>query len=94
MGLSKYEVVIPGRNGGTKTTLLLSDEDAKRAGVFDQKAEKPAAPKRTRKARTPANKAAAPAANKAGKPDDDKSATPATTPAAPTEEATDPDASE
>jgi hypothetical protein len=83
--LKPYEVVVPGRRGGVTATLLLSDDDAKRAGVFEQQPEQKAAPKRTRsKARTPRNKAAKPAA--------DKASTPA--PAAPVEEATDPDASE
>lgn len=59
MTLKPYEVVVPGRHQHT-ATLLLSDEDAKRAGVFEQKAIQPA----ENKARTPRNKAAKPAANK------------------------------
>lgn len=65
MGLKKYEVVTEGRHPHT-TTLMLSDEDAKRLGVFDKPAKK-AAPKKAatpHKARTPRNKAAKPAANK------------------------------
>jgi hypothetical protein len=97
MGLQAYDVVTEGRHPH-KTTLMLSDEDAKRMGVYDQKsdtAEKKAAPKKTaapktttpRKARTPRNKAAKPA-------DDKAAAAPATPPAGGVEDASDPDASE
>lgn len=59
MALKKYEVTIDGRHPH-KTTLMLSEEDAKRMGVAEQKAAQPVA----NKARKPANKAAKPAANK------------------------------
>lgn len=97
MGLQAYEVVTEGRHPH-KTTLMLSDEDAKRLGVFDPKskdtgtkvAAKKAAAKTTtpRKARTPRNKAAKPAADKAAE------AAPATPPGGSVEDASDPDASE
>lgn len=97
MGLQAYEVVTEGRHPH-KTTLMLSDEDAKRLGVFDQKSKTPgskAAPKAAaaktstpRKARTPRNKAAKPAADKAAEP------APVTPPAGSVEDASDPDASE
>lgn len=73
MGLKRYEVTVEGRHPH-KTTLLLSDEDAKRMGVADQHAEKPAAKGRraaSNKSRTPANKrgaAAKPAEPAAEKP--------------------------
>lgn len=92
MSLKPYEVVTDGRHPHT-TTLMLSDEDAKRMGVFDgggKPAAKKAAPKAANKARTPRNKAAAkPAAKKA-------SASPAApaTPAQGVEAASDPGASE
>ncbi len=66
VGLNRYEVTVEGRH---KTTLLLSDEDAKRMGVLK---EKPArAPRKARgsvsnKARTPSNKAAAKPADRGG----------------------------
>lgn len=98
MGLQAYEVVTEGRHPH-KTTLMLSDEDAKRLGVFDQKsnaAESKAARKKAtaakastpRKARTPRNKAAKPAADKAAE------VAPVTPPAGSVEDASDPDASE
>lgn len=78
MGLKAYDVVTEGRHPHT-TTLMLSDEDAKRMGVFDsgskpaakkaaakRPAAKKAAPKSaTTKARTPQNKAVQTTANKA-----------------------------
>lgn len=91
MGLNEYEVTVDGRHP-RKTTLLLSDEDAKRMGVFGQKA----APAPANKARTPQNKAK-PAA---GKPAAAKRTAkkPAAAPAAPKpatpDPASDPDASE
>lgn len=97
MGLQAYEVVTEGRHPH-KTTLMLSDEDAKRLGVFDQKSkatESKGAPKKAaaktstpRKARTPRNKAAKPAADKAAE------VAPGTPPAGGVEDASDPDASE
>lgn len=62
MGLKRYDVTVEGRHNHT-TTLLLSDEDAKRMGVFKEPAAKPAA-----KAQTPANKARAPRNKQAAKP--------------------------
>lgn len=59
VGLKRYEVTVEGRRPHT-TTLLLSDEDAKRMGVHEAKADAPA----TNKARKPSNKAAKPAAEK------------------------------
>lgn len=59
VGLKRYEVTVEGRHPHT-TTLLLSDEDAKRLGVLKEKGGAPAA----NKARTPRNKAAKPAAKK------------------------------
>lgn len=56
MGLKEYDVEI----NGYKTTLQLSDEDAKLQGLKPADEVKPAAAK----AKTPANKAKAPAANK------------------------------
>ncbi|MFF2631963.1 hypothetical protein ACFVR6_03680 [Microbacterium sp. NPDC058021] len=89
MGLNRYEVTVEGRHPHT-TTLLLSDEDAKRMGVFKEKGGKPAA----NKARTPRNKAAKPAAKK---PTARSAAAkkPAAAPADPVVDgASDPDASE
>lgn len=57
--LKRYEVTVEGRRP-TTTTLLLSDEDAKRMGLVEAKAA--AAP--DNKARTARNKAAKPAASK------------------------------
>lgn len=59
MTLKPYEVTVPGRHPH-KTTLLLSDADAKAQGLIEAKAAKPA----QNKARTPRNKAAKPAADK------------------------------
>lgn len=54
MSLKKYNVTTP---EGYRTTLLLSDEDAKAQGLLkDKPAEKKAAPKPANKARTAANK--------------------------------------
>lgn len=92
MALNEYEVTIDGRHPHT-TTMLLSDEDAKRLGVYgtEAKAAKPAA----NKARKPAANKTAPA--KIRKPAAPKAAKPAA-PKAPApgsvEDATDPDASE
>lgn len=86
MALKSYEVVVPGRRPHT-TTLLLSDEDAKRHGVFGQhenttakkEAKKAAKKPAANKARTPADKATKPAADKVEKPADEKEPeTPAT----------------
>lgn len=52
MGLKRYEVEI----GNNKTTLLLSDEDAKAQGLIESKAKS-----------APANKAAPAPANKTSK---------------------------
>lgn len=92
MSLKPYEVVTEGRHPHT-TTMLLSDEDAKRMGVFDGGSKttvKKTAAKPTNKARTPRNKAAA-------KPAAKKTAAKPTAPAAPSqgvEAASDPGASE
>lgn len=59
MGLKRYEVTVEGRRPHT-TTLLLSDEDAKRMGVVEEKAAAPA----SNKARKTGNKAAKPADTK------------------------------
>jgi len=59
VGLKEYEVTVPGRSNH-KTTLLLSDEEAKRLGVAEK--QPPAAPEG--KGRKVSNKAGKPAANK------------------------------
>lgn len=96
MSLKRYTIT-SGRRGEHTVTVKLSDDEAKRLGVFDQSAPsegKPAAkkaPAKTstpRKARTPRNKAAKPAADKAAE------TAPATPPAGSVEDASDPDASE
>ena len=63
--MKRYDVVI----NGTKTTLQLSDEDARARGLFKapaKAADEPAAPT---KARTPANKSRRPANKTAPKAD-------------------------
>ena len=55
MSLKRYEVVIPGRRGGYRTTVQLSDEEAGRLGLLGSE-EKAAPP--------PLNKARRPSANK------------------------------
>lgn len=52
--LKPYDVVVPGRHEH-KTTLMLSDEDARAQGLLEEKA----APKPQNKARTPRNKSKA-----------------------------------
>lgn len=89
MGLNEYEVTVDGRHPH-KTTMLLSDDDAKRLGVFGQKAAAPEG----NKARTPRNKAAAPARAKRSSGARRTGAKGATKPAAAAaEDATDPTAS-
>lgn len=58
--LKTYEVEIPGRGAPRRTTLLLSDEDAKKQGLLGKHV--------TKKARQPQNKAAKPGNNKAAAP--------------------------
>ncbi|KQQ65707.1 hypothetical protein [Microbacterium sp. Leaf320] len=96
MSLKRYTIT-SGRRGEHTVTVKLSDDEAKRLGVFDQSTSpegKPAAkkvPAKTgapRKARTPRNKAAKPAADKAAEP------AAVTPPAGSVEDASDPDASE
>ncbi|BAU32461.1 hypothetical protein [Microcella alkaliphila] len=62
--LKPYEVEIPGRGAPRRTTLLLSDEDAKKQGLLGKHV--------TKKARQPQNKAAKPASNKSAAPAADK----------------------
>jgi len=59
MALKEYEVTVDGRHPH-KTTMLLSEADAKRLGAVEVKAARPA----SNKARNPSNKAAKPAATK------------------------------
>ena len=81
MSLKEYEVTVDGRHPH-KTTMLLTEADAKRLGATEVKAAKPA-----NKAKTPANKSRT-AANKSTPKTAPKTATPAV------EDASDPDASE
>lgn len=96
MSLKRYTIT-SGRRGEHTVTVKLSDDEAKRLGVFDQSTPsegKPAAkkaPAKTstpRKALTPRNKAAKPAADKAAE------VAPGTPPAGGVEDASAPDASE
>lgn len=54
MALKEYEVTVDGRHP-QKTTMLLSDADAKRLGVLDQPTAK-SGPRPANKSRKPANK--------------------------------------
>lgn len=59
--MKRYDVVI----GGNRTTLQLSDEDAKARGLVPQAAVEPAAEQVDTKAKTPANKSRRPANKRA-----------------------------
>ena len=97
MSLKRYTIT-SGRRGEHTVTVKLSDDEAKRLGVFDQSTPsegKPAAKKAPAKTSTP-RKARTPRSNKAAKPAADKAAeaAPVAPPAGGVEDASDPDASE
>ena len=60
--LKRYEVEVPYKGGVHKTTLLLSDEDARRDGLLKEPVKAKVAP--TNEAKKPANKATKPQSTK------------------------------